>query len=175
MFTPFVLYDDGTVISGGVVYRKGHFAGWRHSKHHLDTSAVAELKRSLGWEKLLDMESRHSPIAKEEARWIQQHHCSGGCWPQLNLYLWSEGWRKTISIAGLDSNFMQLITLGRDPELHGNDVERFALARLAFKRLPKELKLALKHLASYRRPGGEVWCQEDECQEKSLPRQESWR
>jgi hypothetical protein len=172
--TPFVLYGDGTVIAGAILNRKGRFEGWRHRKYYLDPKAVIEIRRSLGWDALLKLENNYWPIHKEEHRWAEEHQCFDACWPILELHLWSEGCRKTISIAGIDNIFMQYLAHGIRPDLNSNEADRFVLAQLAFKRLPQELKAALRRLAAFRLSGGTSWCQGDDCYTKALPWHESW-
>jgi len=172
--TPFVLYGDGTVIAGVVLGHADRFDGWEHTLYHLDPGEVARLKRSLDWDALIKLDGYYRPIRKEAKRWQEIHRCFDACWPYLELHLWAEGCRKTVTIDGLDGLFLQLIAVKEWSLGSAIEGERFALARLALKRLPAGLRRALLRLAEFRSAGGTRWCTDRGCREQELPRHEAW-
>jgi hypothetical protein len=171
--TPFVLYGDGTAIAETSGGDPRTVDALKHTKYRLARDSVADLMRSLNWEKLLQLDDNYRPIQEEQARWQQSHTCFDACWPYLELHLWSDGCRKTISIAGLEGRFLRLIAANKRLSRRAPDADRFDMARLAFRRLPPELQQALLQLARFWSAGGTVWCRGAGCA-RELPWHEAW-
>jgi hypothetical protein len=172
--TPFVLYGEGTAIAETSGGDPKTVDGLKHTKYRLARDSVADLMRPLNREKLLRLDDNYRPIREEQARWQQSHTCFDACWPYLELHLWWDGCRKTISIAGLEGRFLRLIAANKTLSRRDPDADRFDMARLAFRRLPPKLQQALLRLARFRSAGGTVWCKGAACATQQLPWPEAW-
>jgi hypothetical protein len=170
--TPFVLYGDGTAIACNAGAALGR---WKCTKYHRDSKAVSELKNSLDWPGLLALDDHYTPIPKEQTRWQASRSFCDGCRPQLELHLWSEGCRKTISIDGIDTLFLQLLFFRSErSDLSSSAAERHRMARLAYSRLPAQLRHALERMVRFRSKEGVAWCQGAACFTHELPWHKAW-